>query len=233
MDEGPWTLYELKEFLVEWGARSWSPASISNTISPNNLISMSMLDSSILEEGVPLYSGPDLDISLRHDMSGATRQEWLLTTIRGGLRDLNARSAVDRLLDEDLRAAGDFSLIGQPQSYDHKVSWRVGFLSVQIMLTFNPYRPKRSLAIVSRRTYHSCSSRVILWRLEGSRSSRRCSGVSSVAMVDVSVIPTFFSITALPFHSFRSFCVMPLSSPPFHPSVLSSKTTIRKKQVLK
>jgi len=233
MDERPWTLYELKEFLVEWGARSWSPASMSNTISPNNLVSMSMLDSSILEEGAPLYSGPDFDTSLRHDMSGATRQEWLLTTIRGGLRDLSSRRALDRLLDEDLRAAGDFSLIGQHQNYDHKVSRRLGFLSGQIMLTFNPYRPKRSLVIVSRRTYHFYSSRVILWRLEGSWSSRRCSGVSSVAMVEISVILTFFSITALPFHSFRSFCVMPLSSPLFHPSILSSKTTIRKTQVLK
>jgi hypothetical protein len=122
MDEEIQTAYEYKELVVEFGARTWSPASMSQTISPNNLIAMSMLDSNNLKEGAPLYSGPDIYTSLRHEVSSATREQWLIETIRRGLRhNLRLRGEVNRLLDEDLRAAGEFSLIGQSNKTSPKV----------------------------------------------------------------------------------------------------------------
>jgi hypothetical protein len=111
--EEPQTPYDFKELFIEIGARTRMEDSMSEAVSPNNLVAMSMLDSGYLESlETSLYSGPDLLTSLRHEISGYSREKWIEAQLRSVLRNPIVANEISRLLDEDLKGAGKPGLIG-------------------------------------------------------------------------------------------------------------------------
>src|SRR5437016_1440714 len=105
---------EVKEFFIESCLREWREEYFSEAVGPNYLVAMSMLDSRALEDlevGAPLYSGPDLFTSLRHEMSSRNREHWLSKYVTSCLQDADFRTKVDARFGEDLRAAGMQHLI--------------------------------------------------------------------------------------------------------------------------
>jgi hypothetical protein len=121
--EAPHTPYDFKELLVEISVRKCMGDSMSEAVSPKNLIAMSMLDSGCLRDlGTSLYSGPDLFTSLRHDMSGSSREKWIEAQLMSLLRDEALKNEIDRLLNEDLKTAGKQDLITMGAQLANKVS---------------------------------------------------------------------------------------------------------------
>jgi hypothetical protein len=111
--EAPQTPYDFKELFIEISARTHMEDSMSEAVSPNNLVAMSMLDSGCLGDlGNPLYSGPDLLTSLCHEISGYCREKWIQAQLILVLRDQNVANEMSRLLDEDLKCAGKLDLVG-------------------------------------------------------------------------------------------------------------------------
>ena len=87
---------------------------MANNVNPQNLTTMCMLDPVALEKenaGTALFSGPDLYTSLQRQNREAEREKWLMEKLKD-LRDDTRRYETNRLLNEELKAVGDVSLIG-------------------------------------------------------------------------------------------------------------------------
>lgn len=116
------TPYDLKELLIESYTREWRPEYFLEVVPFKSLEVMSMLDSSALEAGAHLYSGPDLFAALHHEISSKGRETWFKQHIMTLLQDVEFRSKVDAQINEDLRDAGLPHLMGRGRRMSEKAS---------------------------------------------------------------------------------------------------------------
>ncbi len=104
---------ELKNLFMEHCTRLWQADFFLESVSPNTLEAMSLLDSlDDLETGVPPYSGPDLFTSLLHDLSSENRERWIHKEARALLQVPIMQTKLDQELDKDLKAVGIPDLMG-------------------------------------------------------------------------------------------------------------------------
>jgi len=124
--EGDPSPFYVKELFVDFCLRDKQEDYFSEAIGPkDSLEAMSMLDSGALkglEPGASLYCGPDLLDALHHEVSSASKENWLRNRIASYLQDVPFRNQVGVRLDDELNAIGLGHLTGLKTGMKAKVT---------------------------------------------------------------------------------------------------------------